>query len=85
MTRFDQFGQPIPSFNLKGQETIKTGLGAFLTLMMTILVLGYAIIKINHLVIHHSPNIATFPIDTVYLESTPLDLTASTLKPAFAL
>ena len=84
MTQFDQFGQPIPSFTLKGQETTKTGLGACLSLMMTILVLSYAIVKFNHLVIHHNPNIATYPINAVYAEWTePFNFTSTNLRPAF--
>ena len=51
---------------------------------LTVLVLSYAIIKLNHLVTHHNPNISTFPTDRVYDESTPFDLTASTLRPAFS-
>ena len=50
---------------------------------LTVLVLSYALIKLNHLVTHNSPNISTFPTDRVYDESTPFDLNSSTLKPAF--
>ena len=78
------FGQPIPSFNLNGEEVIKTYLGAYLSMIMTIAVLAYTIIKVNHLVIHYSPNISTYPIDIDYDESTPFDLNASTIRPAFA-
>ena len=50
---------------------------------LTVLVLSYAIVKFDHLLRHFNPNISSFPIDTVYDESTPFDLTSSTLKPAF--
>ena len=45
----DMFSSPIASFNLKGQRNIKTNAGAFLTLTIAIIVIGYASIKLIEL------------------------------------
>ena len=41
----DMLAQPVPTFNIKGEETIKTNLGAFCSILIAILVLSYAILK----------------------------------------
>ena len=40
---FDMFGLPIPAFNIKGQDKIKTKVGGLLSALVMTLTLGYAI------------------------------------------
>ena len=43
---FDGFGQVIPSFNIKGENDVKTGLGGLLTAIISTITLAYAIQQI---------------------------------------
>ena len=78
------FAQPIPSFNVKGEETIKTNLGGAVSVMIAVLVLLYSVHKFGGLYNRSSPAIASYPIDTVVDEKNPIDLNASKLMPAFS-
>ena len=45
MMSFDKFSQSVPSFNFRGDQTIKTGLGAFCSISISIVVFYYALLK----------------------------------------
>ena len=49
LRRLDRFGQPIPAFNMKGKDSIKTVIGGVLTAAIITLTLGYFIIKLQDL------------------------------------
>ena len=36
---FDMFAQPVPSFNVRGEETSRTNIGAFCSIMIAVVVL----------------------------------------------
>ena len=45
----DKFAQPIPAFNIKGRDEVKTVAGGFLTMATIVLTLGYFVIKLQDL------------------------------------
>ena len=49
INQYDSFGQAVPGFNIKGKDTIKSGIGSVLTLTSVLIVLVYAISKTTHL------------------------------------
>ena len=55
----DIFGKPVPSFNLEGKDTIKTTIGACMTLIMLILTLAFGLLKMRHLFERKNPIINT--------------------------
>ena len=81
--RFDMLAKPIPTFNVKGEETIKTNLGAFMSMVIAITVMYYSALKFVQLYTRHNPAISTYPIDRVYDIENPTNLNASNLMPAF--
>ena len=55
----DIFGKPVPSFNLDGKDTIKTTIGACMTLIIVILTLAFGLLKMRHLFERKNPIINT--------------------------
>ena len=55
LRKLDKFGQPIPAFNLKGEDKVKTSLGGLLTAAIMTTVLGYAIMKMYDLIVGADP------------------------------
>ena len=45
MLDLDKFSDSVPSFNFKGDQSIKTGLGAFCSITISIIVFYYALLK----------------------------------------
>ena len=45
MMDLDKFSDTVPSFNFRGDESIKTGIGAFCSIAVSIIVLYYALLK----------------------------------------
>ena len=62
MMALDKFSYSVPSFNLRGDQNIKTGLGAFCSIALAVVVLFYALLKFIQLQERHNPTIATFPV-----------------------
>ena len=49
MNQFDKFGTSVPSFNVKGDNTINSNVGSILTLISAVVVLIYAVAKTSHI------------------------------------
>ena len=79
----DKFSDSVPSFNFKGDQSIKTGLGAFCSITISIVVFYYALLKFLVLSERQNPTIATFPVDTEFDKDNPLDLNEINFKVAF--
>ena len=45
MLSLDKFSDAVPSFNFKGDQSIKTNVGAFCSIFISIVVLNYALLK----------------------------------------
>ena len=83
MMDLDKFSDTVPSFNFKGDQTVKTGLGAFCSITISIIVLYYALLKSIHLSERKNPTIATFPVETKFESENPLNLNDMNLRMAF--
>ena len=79
----DKFSDSVPTFNFHGDQSIKTGLGAFCSALISLIVLYYALLKFIQLEERQNPNIATFPVDAKFDEETPLNLNEIDFKIAF--
>ena len=58
MEKVDMFGQKIPSFNLKGKDTVYTLAGALMSLLILIVLSLFASIKFIHLFDRFNPNVS---------------------------
>ena len=56
----DTFGKPVPMFNLRGQDEIRTSIGGVLTCLIAVLMLFYASIKFEQLIIRHNPTLSQY-------------------------
>ena len=55
LKELDYFGDPIPSFNLRGETEVKTSIGACLSIIVSICTLAFSLIKLEHLVTRKNP------------------------------
>ena len=58
--RMDAFGQNLPSFNIKGNDTISTILGGIVSLALIMVVMMYGGLRFSHLIEKHNPNISAY-------------------------
>ena len=56
----DMFGAPLPSFNLKGKEKVRTYGGGCMSLSIIYVTFLYATLKLQHLLSKHNPSVNTF-------------------------
>ena len=83
MMSLDKFSEAVPSFNFKGDLSIKTSVGAFCSTLISIVVLYYALLKFIQLQQGHNPTIATFPVETKFDADNPINLNDINFKAAF--
>ena len=50
----------MPTFNLKGKDHVSTNCGGIVSLIITCVVLSYAVVKFDHLVTRYSPAFTSF-------------------------
>lgn len=65
--RFDLFAIPVPNFTVEGNDKVGTPIGAFLSLVMVVVVLIYGIPKFIDMAWKQRPNIVEV-IDPVGLD-----------------
>ena len=51
----DIFGRPIPAFNIKGKDKVKTAIGGILSAMIMTITLGYTIMNFYDLILKTNP------------------------------
>ena len=51
----DIFGQPIPAFNIRGKDKVKTAWGGILSAIIMTISLGYAIVNFHDLILRTNP------------------------------
>ena len=57
---FDSFGEPVPGFNVKGQDMVTTRSGGVVTLIIAVMVLLYAALKFTHLTTRYNPQMSSY-------------------------
>ena len=63
LVKIDQFGQPLPNFNIKGSDSVNSRLGGFCTLVLSVLVLAYAVVKFEQMWLRHNPIMSSYEKD----------------------
>ena len=53
----DMFGEPVPSFNIGGKMSVKTFVGAGVSLMLFTLTIAFGLLKLQNLFNRKNPNI----------------------------
>ena len=56
----DAFGESLPTFNVDGKEKIHTICGGVATMLISMIVLAFAALKLEHLISRYNPNMSTF-------------------------
>ena len=74
LKNIDQYGQEIPSFNLKGETRVNTLFGGVITIAIMSLTLAYAILKGIHLLHWTNLTINTYSIPSHFDISETLSL-----------
>ena len=57
MKRFDMFAEHVPTFTLRGKETIRTGTGSFCSIIIIVLTFMFGLVKLEHLIEKKNPMI----------------------------
>ena len=56
----DMFGEPLPTFNIKGQSDVRTHCGGCLSILVILTAIAFAIVKLQHLLEKHNPTVNIF-------------------------
>ena len=81
----DIFGEPLPTFNLKGKTHVFTATGGIFTIILAIVFLGYTLVKFEHLIEYKNPDVTEFLEKNFYDYQTRIDLNEIGFKFAFTL
>ena len=55
LLKADMFPAPIPQFNSKGKDAIKTHFGGLISITINIVFFLFAAVKFDHLITRHNP------------------------------
>ena len=77
------FAQPVPGLSIKGEETVKTKFGAFCSIIISIIVLYYTLIKSIQLFQRQNATIKTFDVEKRFDADNPIDLADIDFRAAF--
>ena len=82
LENIDVFGSPLPQFNIRGQEKVHTRIGGVCTLLITSVVLLFAMVKFVHLYTKHNPTMSAYYKDSD--ASKKINLNKLNMRIAFA-
>jgi len=85
LKNMDMFGKPLPSFNLQGNEDVKTHCGGLVSLALMFTVFMFASLKLLHLLSFHSPTINAYVLTDEYDSSDVFDPQDEKFMVAFSL
>ena len=77
LKRCDFFEKELPKFRLKGKEKVASIQGGVLSIVMISMMLWYAAIKFNMLMLRDNPNVSTFTEESVLTSLDKLNLKES--------
>ena len=61
--RMDSFGEHLPSFNLRGKDSVNSVLGGIFSLALGLIIFMYGLLKFLHLIDRHNPNISAYYLE----------------------
>ena len=82
--KIDIFGAKLPSFNIKGETQVRTVTGGLLTSVLIVIFIGYATVKLTHLLDKKNPLIAERKQNNFYDSSTKVNFNEIGFKMAFS-
>lgn len=85
LEKFDLFGAPIPGFNIKGKTEARTYSGGLLSLLISTVVLMFAVIKFLQLIDRYNPNISQVLQKSYYTENDLYNTRENNFRLAFSL
>lgn len=56
----DMFGEPLPTFNIKGESDVRTHCGGCLSIIIIYIMILFATLKMQHLLLKHNPSVNIF-------------------------
>jgi len=56
----DMFGAPLPTFNVRGEESVRTYTGGFVSIIIIYVAFLFASLKLQHLMSKHNPSVNIF-------------------------
>ena len=84
MRSFDIFSKPSPSFNYRGQSSVKTYCGTLCSWIVLVIVIIYASIKSIHLESRRGPIIAQYAEPSPYGKDFPISMKKKHARFAFS-
>ena len=81
--KIDVFGAKLPAFNIQGQTQVLTVSGGILTALLSVVFIGYASLKLTHLMDKKNPLIAELKETNFYDFNTRINLNEIGYKMAF--
>ena len=88
LQQIDGFGEPLPTFNIRGQEKVNSRVGGIATLLIIFLVAVFGGLKLQQMLEHRNPNLSTYAKDiqngeTIHLKDRKFRI-AFAVEPYFA-
>ena len=81
--QIDMFGANLPAFNISGQTQVLTVSGGILTALLAVVFIGYATLKLTHLIDKKNPLIAEVKETNFYDYNTRVNFNEMGYKMAF--
>ena len=81
----DMFAADLPKFNMRGEESVKTNIGGFCSIIIIYVSLMYAAHKFNHLVTRHNPQIVSYEVRDAFGEDDLFETSESDFMMAVAM
>ena len=81
----DCFKKPMPTFNMRGRESIPSYAGCLLSFAIACIMVVYASIKFSHLMTKHNPQISTFTVEGAIDPEDKFNFRDNGLKFAFGI
>ena len=69
----DMFGSPLPAFNVRGEQSVRTHCGGCVSLLIMYLTFIFATLKLQHLMSKHNPSVNYFVERDAFDESDVWD------------
>ena len=79
----DLFPQGIPSFNIKGRDSVSSLSGGIFSLLIFAIMIFYSSVKFVHLISHHNPTVSSYKNEFYFDSSQEVDLYESSVHFAF--
>ena len=84
LEKIDQFGRPLPSFNLNGEKQVHTVTGGLVTFAILVTILCYGSLKFYHLVTNHNANVTSVLETDLFDGTEQINLHDSGFRVAFS-